>query len=278
MSYHCPRTVDEALAALCVADARILAGGTDFYAALGDRPLNFPVVDITRIDGLRAITPHEGGWRLGAATTWTDIVRAPLPPAFDGLKAAAREVGAVQIQNTGTIAGNLCNASPAADGVPALLALGASIEVAGSGGLRTEPLSAFLTGVRQTSLAPGEMVTAILIPPHGAAARGAFVKLGARRYLVISIAMAAAVLETENGHISAARVAVGACSAVAARLPALEAALAGTLVADAPCAVAADHFADLAPIGDVRASAPFRMEAALELVRRTLKSAGEVPS
>lgn len=278
MSYHCPRTVEEALAALGNANARILAGGTDFYAALGDRPLTFPVVDITRIDGLRGIEAGADGWRIGAATTWTDIVRAPLPAVFDGLKAAAREVGAVQIQNTGTVAGNLCNASPAADGVPALLSLGADMEIAGAAGLRTVPLGDFLSGPRQTTLAPGEMVTAILIPPHGAAARGAFIKLGARRYLVISIAMAAAVLEAGDGRITTARIAVGACSAVAMRLAALEQALIGTPVGDAAGAVAAEHLGVLSPIGDVRATAAFRLEAAHELVRRVLAQAAQAPA
>ncbi len=272
MAYFAPETVTEALAALASPTARVLAGGTDFYPALGDAPVDFDIVDLTRIGALRRIArTAEGGWRIGATTTWADVCRAALPPAFDGLKSAAREVGAIQIQNTATLAGNLCNASPAADSVPALLALDAAVELAGPGGPRTLALADFITGVRRTALGAGEMVSAIIVPPQPAGARGAFVKLGARRYLVISIAMVGAVIAPgADGTIAAARVAVGACSAVARRLPELEAALVGWPLADAPAAAAPRHFEGLAPIDDARGSARYRAEAALELTRRAL--------
>ena len=109
---------------------RILAGGTDFYPALGAKPLRENVLDINGLAELRGIAETPAHIVIGARTTWTDIVRAPLPPAFDALKQAAREVGSVQIQNAGTVAGNICNASPAADGVPALLVLDAEVELA----------------------------------------------------------------------------------------------------------------------------------------------------
>ena len=125
--YLRPSTVEEAVAALAASGAKILAGGTDFYPALGDRPLKVPVLDITAIAELTGIRSASSLLRIGARTSWTDIAKADLPPAFDGLKAAAREVGSIQIQNAGTIGGNLCNASPAADGVPPLLTLDASV-------------------------------------------------------------------------------------------------------------------------------------------------------
>jgi CO/xanthine dehydrogenase FAD-binding subunit len=271
MSYQRPRTVEEAVEMLAE-PACILAGGTDVFPALVDRPAPARILDLSRLDALAGITLEPGLVRIGARVTWSALVRAPLPPCFAMLKQAAREVGSVQIQNAATIAGNLVNASPAADGVPPLLALDAFVEIAGPAGRRRVPLSAFITGYRQTALAPGELVTAVLVPRTIEDGRSAFLKLGARRYLVISIAMVAAVVRVEAGHVAEARVAVGACSAVAQRLTGLEDALAGADLAAAPLSsrVTADHLAGLDPIDDVRASAAYRREAALELVRRAL--------
>ncbi|TBR26557.1 MAG: xanthine dehydrogenase family protein subunit M, partial [Reyranella sp.] len=174
-------------------------------------------------------------------------------------------------QNAGTIAGNICNASPAADGVPALLALDSEVELASRHGTRRIPLSAFITGVRKTELRPGELVVALHVLRPLNDARSAFLKLGARRYLVISIAMASVVVEVENGKVAAARIAVGACSPVAQRLPDLEQALTGARF-DARLGerVAASHLAPLSPIDDVRGSAGYRSDVALVLLRRLL--------
>ena len=268
--YARPTTIDEATRAMAAEGALAVSGGTDVYPAHVGKPLSRPLVDLSRVEGLRGISVTDMGFRFGAATTWTDIVRADLPAAFDGLKAAAREVGSIQIQNRGTIAGNLCNASPAADGVPPLLSLDASVELASPQGRRVLPLGSFITGYRRTALLPGEIVTAVLAPRPSTSARSAFVKLGARRYLVISILMAAAVVETDaQGRIARAAVAVGAASPVAQRLPALEADLRG--VSGRPSAIlAARHLAGLSPIDDVRATAAYRLEAAVSAVGEAL--------
>ena len=121
---------------------RCSPAGTDFYPARVGRPVDENILDISGIAALRGILGRPGGWRLGATTTWGELIAADLPPLFDGLKQAAREVGGRQIQNAGTIAGNLCNASPAADGVPPLLALDAAVELASRTGSRNVPLSA----------------------------------------------------------------------------------------------------------------------------------------
>lgn len=271
--YHRPRALEEALGLLAEGAPRILAGGTDVYPGLRDGPADFDALDITAIDALRGVAATLGGWRIGAATTWTQLLRTPLPPAFDGLKAAAREVGAAQIQNAGTLGGNLCNASPAADGAPPLLSLGAEVELASLRGARRLKLGDFLLGPRRTARAPDELMIAIVIPPQPPAARSAFLKLGARTQLVISIGMVAALLAPDTeGRVGAARVAVGACSAAAQRLPGLEAALIGAAWdARALSAVPQPaHLAPLAPIDDVRAGAGYRRDAALELVRRAL--------
>lgn len=279
MAYLVAASLPEALTALESGQAAVIAGGTDWFPAQGTRPLRGDLVDITRIPGLRGIARDADGWRIGGATTWTDVIRADLPPAFDGLKAAAREVGSVQIQNAGTLAGNLCNASPAADGVPPLLTLGAVVELSSTTGTRLIPLGDFLQGPRKTARLPGEILTALLIPDLSDAARGAFLKLGARHYLVISIAMVAAVVTLDQGRIVQAAVAVGSCSATAQRLPALEAELTGRSVDAVRGAgsslITPAHLAPLSPIADVRGSAEYRMEAAATLIARVVARALE---
>jgi CO/xanthine dehydrogenase FAD-binding subunit len=270
-AYLRPRRLEDALTALARPHV-VLAGGTDFYPARVGRAIDEDVLDIGGIAVLRGISADASGWRLGATTTWSELLEADLPPLFDGLKQAAREVGGRQIQNAGTLAGNLCNASPAADGVPCLLALDAEIEVAGPAGRRLLPLRQFITGVRRTALAQAELVVAIHVPKPDREARSAFLKLGTRRYLVISIAMAAATIEIADGRVASARLAVGACSPVAERLPALEAALAGapldTRLADR---VEPAHLAPLSPIDDVRGSAAYRSDAVVTVLRRLLQ-------
>jgi CO/xanthine dehydrogenase FAD-binding subunit len=268
--YRQPARLEEALEALA-RPCTVLAGGTDFYPARVGRPIDEDILDISRIKTLAGISSTAAGWRLGATTTWSEILAADLPPLFDGLKQAAREVGGRQIQNAGTLAGNLCNASPAADGVPPLLALGAELELASRDNVRRLPLSEFIIGNRRTRLSPGELAVAIHVPKPATFARSSFLKIGARRYLVISIVMAAATLEIAHDRVRAARVAVGACSAVAQRLPMLEAALSGASI-DARLAerVGPAHLAPLTPLDDVRGSAAYRLDAAVTLLRRLL--------
>jgi len=268
--YRRPARLEEALEALAQ-PCTVLAGGTDFYPARVGRPIDEDILDISRIKALGGISSTATGWRLGATATWSEILAADLPPLFDGLKQAAGEVGGRQIQNAGTLAGNLCNASPAADGVPPLLALEAELELASRDKIRRLPLSEFIIGNRRTRLSPSELVVAIHVPRPTTFARSSFLKIGARRYLVISIVMAAATLEIAHDRVRAARVAVGACSAVAQRLPMLEAALSGASV-DARLAerVEPAHLAPLTPLDDVRGSAVYRLHAAVTLLRRLL--------
>lgn len=272
MAYARPTELDEALRLMAARPWTVLAGGTDLYPATTARQLAGDVLDIGGLDPLRGIAETATHWRIGGRTTWTEMMRAALPPAFDALKLAAREVGSVQVQNAGTVAGNLCNASPAADGVPALLVLDAEVELASAAGRRTISLPDFLTGPRRTARRADELFTAVLVPKRAAAGRSTFLKLGARKYLVISIAMVAVRLATEAGRVTEAAVAVGACSAVAQRIAAVERALAGR-PADARLARAVreqDVATHLAPIDDVRGSAAYRVQAAAELIRRAL--------
>jgi len=269
-SYLRPTELDEALAALADGGKTIVAGGTDFYPARVGKPTDEDVLDVTAISGLRAIEDRSDHYLIGAAATWTDLIRADLPDWFRAMKQAAREVGGVQIQNAGTIVGNVCNASPAADGVPGLLALDASVRLASISGERDVPIGDFVLGNRKTARNDDEMALGLVIPKCGEVAQSAFLKLGARRYLVISIVMVSAILETaDDGTVADCRIAVGSCSEVARRLSDLEAAVRGK-PANATLAelVTADHLSPLSPIGDVRGTADYRLDASLTLVRR----------
>lgn len=275
--YFRPRTLHEAVDTLTRHGGQILSGGTDFFPALGERPISSPVVDISGVAELRGVSIGADEIRIGGLTTWTEVLHAPLPSCFDALKAAAREVGSIQIQNRGTVAGNLCNASPAADGVPPLLALNAEVELASQAGVRRLPLAQFLTGNRKTVRRPDEVLSAVIVPRGLDDARSAFLKLGSRRYLVISIVMVAAVVEADaEGRVAQARVAVGSCSAVAQRLVKLEQNLVG---AEAKRGfsnrVDPEQMVSLTPIDDVRATAEYRRDAALTLVKRALEACME---
>lgn len=275
--YFRPDTLEEAIKLKAASDMTVLAGGTDIFPARINREAwshrNDPdILDITKLDELRGISTADGNWRIGALTTWTAIIDHDLPPLFDGLKLAAIEVGGRQIQNAGTLAGNICNASPAADGIPCLAAMDANVETSGKDGKRTIPILEFVDGYRHTVLKPDELVTAIIIPERSDNTRSHFLKLGARRYLVISIAMVACVIEADDaGAITHAAISVGACSEKAVRLDKLEAALTsqkmhvglGNVVSDS-------HLEELKPIDDVRASGEYRLSSAKALVRELL--------
>lgn len=270
-SYLRPTSLSDALIELNAGPRVVLAGGTDFYPARVGRLPDEDVLDISAILELRAIEADETSWRIPALSTWTDLAEAPLPPVFDGLKQAAVAIGGRQIQNRGTLCGNVCNASPAADGLPNLMALDAAVELSSVRGTRRIAVGEFVTGNRLTMRRPDEMVTAVVVPRTLGEARSSFHKLGARAYLVISIVMVAGVVEIVGRRVANARIVVGACSPVARRLPGLEDALTGQdLDPGLADLVASDQLSTLAPIDDVRGSALYRREAALVLVRRVV--------
>lgn len=275
MQNYCrPDTLDAALAFLA-GGGRVLAGGTDIYPAAGVR-LAGPVLDLTGVAALRGMQAGHG-MRIGACTTWSDVAEADLPPALAALQQAAGAVGGRQIQNAGTLGGNLCNASPAADGVPPLLVCDAVVELTGVQGTRRMALSEFLLAPRKTALREGELLVAVHLPEAGLAGGSAFLKLGARAYLVISIAMVAARVVVVGGIATQVAVAVGACSGVAQRLPLVERALTGVAVAQLAGSVReADVMVALTPIEDIRATASYRATAATELVARAVAIAAGV--
>ena len=268
--YLRPSTIEQAVQLLSARDDLVvLAGGTDVYPARTARAAwgafdRRAILDVSKLSELRGIEDRGDHWWIGALTTWSDIARALLPPVFDALKSAAREIGGVQIQNRGTIGGNLCTASPAADSIPCLLTLDAEVELAGAE-QTIVPLSQFLRGYRKTVLGESRgLLTGVHIPKQSGVS--VFRKLGTRRYLVISIAVIAGVVDLDaDGRVRTARVAIGACSVTAQRLTSLEDALRGNRLD--PTLVESHHFSNLEPIDDVRASAAYRRHAAMQLTR-----------
>ncbi len=280
MSYYRPLTLEDALDLRAESELTVLAGGTDFYPSRVARPMNEPVLDISALTDLRGISRIEvaGGaaWRIGALTTWSDLVRQrqAQAPALAALVSAAREMGGIQVQNQATVGGNLCNASPAADGVPALAALDAQVELRSARGTRSLALVEFVQGNRRTQLANDEILTAVTLPAFSSNARSQFRKLGHRKYLVISIAMVAVCVDFDrHGALSRCGIAVGSCAPSVRRLGDLEAALMGLPRSQVLGQVQAwldrlDCLQALSPIDDVRGSAEYRLAAVRQLVSR----------
>lgn len=280
MTYLLPSSVDAALSALAETESTVLAGATDFYPARvaasgsGGAP---DIVDISALDELRGFTRDGDQLRIGSLTTWASVATADLPASFRGLVSAALQVGGVQIQNVATVGGNLCNASPAADGVPPLLTLDASVELRSVTGLRVLRLDEFILGNRSTAKRSDEILTAVIVPDPAVDSVGSFEKLGSRAYLVISIVMVAALARFDSaGTIRSAKVAVGACSPVAMRLTELENHLVGLSV-DQPLdqLIDPEHLGGLSPIDDVRGPASYRLEMTPTLIARALRAALE---
>lgn len=275
-SYLRPRTIDSALDALHRGGSMVLAGGTDVYPALVGRSVPSDVIDITAIAELRGVDRCDVDgrpWlRIGATTTWADLTRADLPPRCAALAEAARLVGAAQVQQAGTLAGNLCTASPAGDGLPVLAALDAEIELRSWRGERRVPIAEFVTGYRSTSLAADELLVAVWLPAPAGHWRSAFVKCATRSSLVISLAMVAVVVgrSDDDGVVSDVAVAVGACSPVARRLASVERAV----LAGEHRPWNASDLTELAPIDDVRASAAYRLAVVPTLIDDALARCG----
>jgi CO/xanthine dehydrogenase FAD-binding subunit len=275
LNYARPTSLREALSLLAESRMMPLAGGTDIYPAMANGAQIEALLDVTQIGEFDTdIAKRDGVWVIPPLATWTAIAQADLPAQFVGLQAAAVEVGGRQVQNRGTVVGNVCNASPAADGIVALMALDARVRLASRAGERVLPLSDFVLGNRETRCRADELVTRIEVPDWGARTAGAFRKLGARRYLVISIAMVGATLTIDaDARITRAAVAVGSCSARAVRLARVEQALVGERLDRAlPAKAARLGMEGLSPIDDVRASARYRHAAARELVVEALES------
>ena len=266
--YHRPVSLDEALAALA-RPWTVLAGGTDFYPARVGRAIDENVLDITAIADLRGISAGPEGWRLGATTTWTELIETPLPPLFDGLKQAARDVGGRQIQNAGTIAGNLCNASPAADSVPALVAAGATVTIQGPKGKRQLPVEQFCSGPGKTTLKNGEILVSIALPKRPKNASDAYLRLIPRTEMDIAVVGCGVSLTMKGDTVADARVSLGAVAPTVLVVDKAAKALIGSKLDDAALEAAAKACSDACkPIDDKRGTIRYRTKIAGVLLKR----------
>lgn len=263
-----PRSLEEALGLRAEhPEATVLAGGTDVFVALEAGVLApRAVLNLWGCPGLRGVTGKaESGLRLGALTTFADLVRHPEIPSV--LRDCARTVGAAQIQSRATVGGNIANASPAGDSLPLWLALDASFEVASVRGSRTVPASAFFLGYRKVDLAPDELLTAVHVPAWGTD-RLVYRKVGTRLFQAISKVVLGGRLRIVDGIVTEARVALGSAAPTPVRCTEVEQLLEGHPVN----ADAADRIAvDIAPIDDVRSTAVYRRQVATNIVRTWLR-------
>lgn len=277
-TYYTPNTLTEALTLLDThrSAARIISGGTDLLLELerGARRLD-AVIDVTRVAGLDTITQDDDGRiHLGPAVTHNQVVDSDLcrEAAFP-LVSACWQVGSPQIRNRGTIAGNLATASPANDTICPLMALDASVTLAGGARRRDVPLADFFLGVRQTALADNEMIVDIHFPAMRPNQVGTFEKLGLRRAQAISVVNVAVVLVIAESKIAEARITLGSVAPTIIHATDAEQALVGQSLTDAVIARAAQLAAQAAkPIDDVRGSAAYRRYAVEVYTRRALKS------
>lgn len=280
MKFITAHTLDAALSALAdaTADTRILAGGTDLVVEMeSGRTRPDLVVDIGRAPDLRWIRATSAGFELGAGTTCTDLLRSTVAMQHaDILVQAAREVGAVQIQNRATIGGNLATASPAADLTPVLFALGARVRLCSLAGSRELAVEDFVTGYRTTARRPDELIESIAIPARTPDERRAFRKVGTRRAQSISKLVVAFAIDTRSGT---ARIAAGSVAECTLRLRALETAvLHGIDSADLERVVDDAIAQDIRPHDDVRSSADYRRAVTARLLVRSLaESAPRTP-
>ena len=276
--FHAPASLENAVRLLGAAGARPLAGGTDLIVQLRSGRAAAPsIVDLKRIPGLSGIRrTADGGFAIGAATPATALLAdAALAAAWPGVVEGANLIGSVQVRNRATLAGNLCNASPGADSVPPLIAAGARCRVVGPAGERELAVAEVPAGPGRTTLAPGEIVAEILLPPQTGA--DAYLRLTPRTEMDIAIVGAGAWLElAADGTCCAARIALGAVAPTALLVEAAGAALVGTTLDDgALAAMSAACQAAARPIDDKRGTAAYRTAMAGVLARRAVLKAAE---
>lgn len=271
-----PKSLAEALALRAAhPGAMPIAGGTDVMVYLEAHQIDPPAfIDLWGLDGLCAIEAVEGGLRIGAAVSFSQLVEdARVAGAAPTLVEAARTVGARQIQNRGTIGGNIANASPAGDSMPVLLSLDAVVEVASAArGARRVGLDAFYRGYKRVDLAADELITGVFVPGVSAADRCHFRKVGTRMAQSISKVVLGARVRVEGGVVSEARVAWGSVAAMPVRSAAVEAALVGRPV---HVGAAAKVREDITPIDDVRSTADYRLAVAERVLGSWLASLAE---
>ncbi|MBI2305544.1 MAG: xanthine dehydrogenase family protein subunit M [Chloroflexi bacterium] len=261
-------------------EAAILAGGTDILVQVKQKKrLPKYLVNIKGVSGLDGITYNGQGLRLGALTTIRTIETSPIiKEKYPVLAEAAATIGSVQVRNRGTLGGNLCNASPAADMAAPLIALGATARILGPQGERTVSMEEFFAGPGKTVLGPGEVLAEVAVPPPSPRSAGAYIKLGPRKAMDIAVVGVAAVvtLESQGDRCRDVRIALGSVAPIPLRAKKAETVLRGQVVSY-DLAVTAGHKAmeEASPITDIRGSAEYRRDMVGVLTRRAVLRALE---
>ena len=278
MQYQAPDSFDAAVSLLSAeaGTSRILAGGTDVLVQLRSGMVEPDlIVDIKRIPGVTEIAAENGGWRIGAAVSGAELnEHAGVIADWPGVAEAHGLIGSTQVQGRATMTGNLCNASPAADSVPALIAAGATATIIGPNGTRVAKAEDIGVGPGKTSLAKGELVTSIFLPARGAHGGDAYLRFIPRTEMDIAVVGAAVNLTLDGDTIASARVSLGAVAPTALLVEDAANAIIGTALDDAALdALAAAASAACNPIDDKRGTVEFRTNVAGVLARRAAKIA-----
>ncbi len=279
MRYHTPKSFSDAatIAEASTGTLRFLAGGTDVLVQMRAGMVQpDDLIDLKHIPGVDRITPTpEGGWRIGVAVPGIVLgAHAGLLRDWPGVVEGMNLVGSTQVQGRATLAGNLCNGSPAADSVPGMVAAGAVVTVIGPKGSRDIPVEQVPTGPGRTSLAKGEVISAITLPPRGKNGGDAYLRFIPRTEMDIAVVGCAVNLRLEGDKIVEARVALGAVAPTVILSEAAAKAIIGTTLDDAALAALAKAAEGAAkPISDKRGTKEFRIEVAGVLARRAAKIA-----
>lgn len=281
LRYEAPATLQAAVSLLAgtTGKSRLLAGGTDVIVQM-QTDLIEPelLVDLKRIPELHRIEAGPGTFVIGAAVTCMELIEHPgFAKVWPGVVDAVKLIGSVQVRGRATLAGNLCNASPAADSVPALIAAGAKVAIVGPSGAREVPVEKIPIGPGTTSLAPGEIVTGVIFPQRPPRSGDAYQRITPRTEMDIAVVGVGINLTLDQGGIcTAARVALGAVAPTALLVEAAAATLIGTPVDDAALdRLAAAASAACRPIDDKRGTKDYRIKVAGVLVKRVALGALE---
>lgn len=279
--YLAPRTLDEAVGAFAAAAgaARILAGGTDLLVQMRAGLLRPGlIIDIKKIEEMTAIVEEpDGSFRIGAAVSGAALAEHPrFGQVWPGVLEAVNLIGSTQVQGRASPGGNLCNASPAGDSVPAMIAAGAVVTVQGPNGRRQMPVEAVPAGPGRTNLAPGEILVSFALPARPKGSGDAYLRMIPRTEMDIAVVGVGVSLTIEGGVVTAARVGLGAVAPTVLLVADAAKALIGSKLDDAALdAAAAACRAACRPIDDKRGTIAYRTKVAGVLLKRTTAIAAE---
>jgi carbon-monoxide dehydrogenase medium subunit len=279
MNYHRPTSFEEAAAIAAAASGvtRYLAGGTDVLVQLRSGAVTpDDLIDVKAIPGTKEISrTSDGTWTIGVAVSGAELQEhAGFGKEWPGVLEAANLIGSTQVQGRATVVGNLCHGSPAADSVPAMVAAGAEVTVTGPKGTRRVKVEDIPTGPGKTSLAKGELVTAVHVPPRGTGGGDAYLRFIPRTEMDIAVVGVGVNLRVDGDTITEARVALGAVAPKVVLSQDAAAALVGSTLDDAALdKLAAAASAACKPIDDKRGTIEFRTQVAGVLARRAAKIA-----